>query len=647
MSADAQSPYAVARALIDAAHAKDPAYLARTTTSEDASSDASDINHQDELSYADGVESWAIKLLESNPAKSSLLSSGPGGLELVKLAARCQHLERFLTPRSSYPEGKAGYFKWRRSLYVIQANRAAELLQQAGVSTEEQELVKKWVSKTDLQPGKDAGDPGTQLLEDAAVLVFLADQLEDFAEKHEDYTKEKMITILSKTWKKLSPHGKAAAAAIPLEEGLKKMVAEAVGEIDKQTAAAKDMAAQLPRLKSAAEAEAYLQSVAAASSSSSSSSTRADEASSSNLAASSSSTAPTSPPSVFGTRLFREGVDDPKAFNAWDHVEPPPEYLSTIRSLLATQALTRIPTSEAESLYHSQGKPAEYWDHFYSQHEHKFFKDRKWLGSEFPELLECTAEGAGRKRVLEVGCGAGNTVFPLLEKNRNAQLEMYACDYSSEAVQVVRSNALYKDPPVGKCEAFVWDLSSPEGIPPEVNVGEGGEDGLDLICLIFCLSALHPREWAQAALNLKRLLKPGGLILVRDYARYDLPQLRFRKGRMLDDNFYVRGDGTRVYFFTPEELREIFNAGPAPSPHAPSAPTTEDEAPSAAEEATSNGTIPVPPTEAVDAQPISQEPEGIFDFDTLQMALDRRMLVNRKEDKKMYRNWIQTKLRKR
>jgi tRNAThr (cytosine32-N3)-methyltransferase len=302
------------------------------------------------------------------------------------------------------------------------------------------------------------------------------------------------------------------------------------------------MAAQHPRLKSAAEAEAYLQSAAAASSSS-----RADEVSTSNLAASS-STSPTSatpPPSVFGTRLYREGVDDPKAFNAWDHVEPPPEYLSTIRSLLATQALTRIPTSEAESLYHSTGKPAGYWDHFYSQHEHKFFKDRKWLGSEFPELVECTAEATGRKRVLEVGCGAGNTVFPLLEKNRNAQLEMYACDYSSEAVQVVRSNALYKDPPVGKCEAFVWDLSSPEGPPSEVEVGEGGEDGLDLICLIFCLSALHPREWAQAALNLKRMLKPGGLILVRDYARYDLPQLRFKKGRMLDDNFYVRGDGTR------------------------------------------------------------------------------------------------------
>lgn len=208
MSADCQSSYVIARELIDAAHRKDPAYIARSTHSEAGTSGSAhnaaeddngqdETDHQDEMSYADGVEAWAVKLLETDE-QSTKLTSGPGGIELIRLAARCQHLERFLTPRSSFPEGKMGYLKWRKTLYGIQADRARELLRQAGVAENEADMVRRWVSKTDLQPGKPSGDAGTQLLEDAAVLVFLQDQLGGFAEKHKDYKKEKTVGILAK-----------------------------------------------------------------------------------------------------------------------------------------------------------------------------------------------------------------------------------------------------------------------------------------------------------------------------------------------------------------------------------------------------------------------------------------------------------------
>jgi tRNAThr (cytosine32-N3)-methyltransferase len=103
---------------------------------------------------------------------------------------------------------------------------------------------------------------------------------------------------------------------------------------------------------------------------------------------------------------------------------------------------------------------------------------------------------AGSKRIFEVGCGAGNTMFPLLQENQNSELFIYGADYSSTAVDVVRSNPSYDE---NRCRAFVWDLTSssiPEDIEPE---------SLDFVVLIFVLSALHPDTWKQAVANVHKV----------------------------------------------------------------------------------------------------------------------------------------------
>jgi tRNAThr (cytosine32-N3)-methyltransferase len=188
--------YARARQLIDSAHAADPTRAADGRAAE--------------LIYGERVEAWVARLV-------------PDASPLLLLAARCQHLERWLTPRATFPEGKVGYLTWRRSLYVKQAERARELLLAAGVAVNEAAEVATWVSKTGLKT-----NPGTQALEDAAVLVFLENEISTFAAQHADYPREKFVDILKKTWRKLSPAAQNAATNLTLPPAIAELVRAAL-----------------------------------------------------------------------------------------------------------------------------------------------------------------------------------------------------------------------------------------------------------------------------------------------------------------------------------------------------------------------------------------------------------------------------------
>eukprot|EP00455_Lapot_gusevi_P034374 TRINITY_DN3787_c0_g3_i1.p1 TRINITY_DN3787_c0_g3~~TRINITY_DN3787_c0_g3_i1.p1 ORF type:complete len:337 (-),score=92.10 TRINITY_DN3787_c0_g3_i1:52-1011(-) len=189
------------------------------------------------------------------------------------------------------------------------------------------------------------------------------------------------------------------------------------------------------------------------------------------------------------------------------------------------------------------------WDKFYKRNETNFFKDRHYLDREFEELhvelTECEQKGE-RRCLLEVGCGVGNTIFPLLEKNPS--LCAYGVDFSPRAIQ---RQERY-DPT--RCAVFVCDMTQdplPEAIPP-----------LDYATMVFVLSAIHPEKMPAAVQKVYDRLKPGGWVFFRDYARFDLTMLRFKPGSKIAENFYVRWDGTRTAFFTRESLAELFgNAG--------------------------------------------------------------------------------------
>jgi tRNAThr (cytosine32-N3)-methyltransferase len=211
-----------------------------------------------------------------------------------------------------------------------------------------------------------------------------------------------------------------------------------------------------------------------------------------------------------------------------------------------------------------------------------------------------------------VGAGAGNTAFPILANNKNPNLKIHACDFSKKAVEVMRSHEAYGS---NNMQADVWDAAG-EDLPPGLEEGS-----VDVIFMVFIFSALNPKQWKQAVHNAYRLLKPGGEVCFRDYGRGDLAQVRFKKGRYLEENFYIRGDGTRVYFFEKDELADIWSGKHIGVGEG----AVREEDPSSAQD---------------------DAPKSLDTFDIEELGVDRRLLVNRAKKLKMYRCWIQGRFRK-
>ena len=149
----------------------------------------------------------------------------PEASEALKLAVRAQHIQRWISPRSDYPMTKPGYMQWRSNLKKHHAELASKVMQEQGYDAETIEQVASLLKKENLSTNAD-----TQTLEDVIVLAFLEHDLADFVEKYSDYTEEKFLTILRKSYLKMSEQGRAAALTlITIPENLVPVVLKAVG----------------------------------------------------------------------------------------------------------------------------------------------------------------------------------------------------------------------------------------------------------------------------------------------------------------------------------------------------------------------------------------------------------------------------------
>jgi hypothetical protein len=153
-------------------------------------------SHPRELLYARRLTEWVLRLR-------------PDASEELRLAARCQHICRWEIPRTSYPMTRAGYLKWRADLKKFHAQKAGDILREAGYD----ETVIRRVQELNLKKNF-PDDPEGRVLEDALCLVFLQFQLADLAAKTAE---DKTINALQKSWHKMT--GAARAEALKLDYG--------------------------------------------------------------------------------------------------------------------------------------------------------------------------------------------------------------------------------------------------------------------------------------------------------------------------------------------------------------------------------------------------------------------------------------------
>ena len=221
------------------------------------------------------------------------------------------------------------------------------------------------------------------------------------------------------------------------------------------------------------------------------------------------------------------------------------------------------------------------WDRFYRSHGTHFFKDRHYLATEFPNEFDpryrtahhSSCSSPSTSCLVEVGCGVGNALLPLLEETNgnpcesnggtNVKWKVIGLDLSAVAIDLLRKEPRFQaaalevdghDDNTGpRAQAYCCDIVQ-DPLPPNCF------GAATVTTLFFCLSAIHPQYHERAALQVAQTLAPGGVLVIRDYGRYDAAQLKLgvQRGKQIAPNFYQKHDGTNCYYFDLDDLERLF-----------------------------------------------------------------------------------------
>jgi Domain of unknown function (DUF4202) len=180
-------------------------------------------NAKDPNADIDDGKSIPKELLYAQRMSAMLQRFAPQADETVCLAVRAQHIERWKIPRGNYPMNRAGYYEWRTTLYGFHADRAGELMREAGYDDATIARVASMLKKENL------AEAATQMMEDVVALVFLESYIADFAAQHADYDEARWRVIIAKTWRKMSLRGQAfALSGIQLPHALAPLIKKAI-----------------------------------------------------------------------------------------------------------------------------------------------------------------------------------------------------------------------------------------------------------------------------------------------------------------------------------------------------------------------------------------------------------------------------------